>query len=148
MEHLGDRMSSAVEAVLSANPQDAAAIGKLVLSSSDIAALGRFVVTKDPKDIGKFKTPSLRNVAIGGPYMHDGSVDTLAEAVDLETYQRTDASGRPIILTPVERMDLLDFLTTLTGREATLPLRDAALSQPATAKTRATTSQALATSAR
>ena len=64
------------------------ALGGDVLGDSDIAALGRFVVTLDPRDLGAFKTPGLRNVALTGPYMHDGSVATVAGAVDLEMYAR------------------------------------------------------------
>jgi cytochrome c peroxidase len=86
-----------------------------VLSDPDMAALGRFVVTLDPKDIGKFKTPSLRNVAITAPYMHDGSVPTLAEAVDLEVYYRSTEDGRPLILTAGEKSELVAFLESLTG---------------------------------
>ena len=44
--------------------------------------LGRFVVTKDPQDTGAFKTPTIRNVALTAPYMHDGSQATLAEVVE------------------------------------------------------------------
>jgi cytochrome c peroxidase len=43
--------------------------------------LGRFNVTGDPDDRHVFKVPSLRNVALTAPYFHDGSVDTLDEAV-------------------------------------------------------------------
>jgi len=86
-----------------------------VLADADIAALGRFVVTLSPADIGKFKTPSLRNVALTAPYMHDGSVATLAEAVELEIYYRSTEDGRPLILTPSEKADLVAFLHALTG---------------------------------
>lgn len=44
--------------------------------------LGRYEVTKDDKDRGAFKTPTLRNVAMSPPYMHDGSQQTLQEVVD------------------------------------------------------------------
>jgi cytochrome c peroxidase len=91
------------------------ALGGDVLRDSDIAALGRFVVTLDPQDLGAFKTPSLRNVALTGPYMHDGSVATLAEAVDLEMYARGGRDDRPPILTPAERDDLVAFLQALTS---------------------------------
>ena len=43
---------------------------------------GRFVVTSDPNDRFAFRTPPLRNVALTGPYMHDGAVETLADAID------------------------------------------------------------------
>ncbi len=44
--------------------------------------LGRFVVTKEEKDKGAFKTPTVRNVEMTGPYMHDGSQKTLEEVVE------------------------------------------------------------------
>jgi cytochrome c peroxidase len=92
-----------------------ARIDATILSEPDIAELGRFVVTLDPADIGKFRTPSLRNVALTAPYMHDGSVVTLDEAVDRELYAHTGEIGRPIILTPTEKADLVAFLSALTS---------------------------------
>lgn len=74
------------------------------------AELGRFLVTRQPRDIGAFRTPSLRNVAITAPYMHDGSVPTLPEAIDREIYYRTLQTGKPNTLTAEERADLLAFL--------------------------------------
>jgi cytochrome c peroxidase len=90
------------------------ALNALVASDQNIAALGRFVVTLNPKDIGCFKTPSLRNVALLGPYMHDGSVQTLAQAIELELYGRS-ARNYPLVLTEDERADLLHFLEALTS---------------------------------
>ncbi|HZJ63347.1 MAG TPA: cytochrome c peroxidase [Kofleriaceae bacterium] len=94
------------------------AVGGDVLDDADIAALGRFVVTLDPHDVGAFKTPGLRNVARTGPYMHDGSVATLVDAVDLELYARGARDDRPPILTPAERDDLVAFLQALTSNAA------------------------------
>lgn len=90
------------------------ALDRTIASEPDIAELGRFVVTLKPADIGLFRTPSLRNVAVTAPYMHDGSVATLDEAVDLELYYRGIESGVPIVLTATERSDLLEFLRSLT----------------------------------
>ena len=89
-----------------------------LLSDDDLAELGRFAVTLDPRDIGKFRTPSLRNVALTAPHMHDGSVATLEEAVELEIYYRGTANGRPLILTSVEKADLVAFLHALTSPQA------------------------------
>ena len=86
----------------------------IVLADRDFAALGRFVVTMDPIDLGAFRTPSLRNIAQTAPYMHDGSVPTLEEAVDDEVYYRSSENGRPLLLTPSERGDLVAFLQSLT----------------------------------
>lgn len=47
---------------------------------------GLAAITKNPADDGKFKIPSLRNVALTAPYMHDGSINTLEEVIDM--YQR------------------------------------------------------------
>ncbi|WP_175884275.1 cytochrome c peroxidase [Burkholderia sp. BCC0044] len=99
-------------------------IAALVLSNDDIAQLGRFVVTLAPDDIGKFRTPSLRNVALTAPYMHDGSVATLEEAVDQEIYYRTAQSGNPLILTPNEKRDLISFLESLTSSTALSKLKN------------------------
>ena len=90
-------------------------LDETITADGSIAALGRFLVTRDPKDIGKYRTPSLRNVALTAPYMHDGSVATLREAVEQEVYYRTSESGRPLILTPRERDDLIAFLGALTS---------------------------------
>jgi cytochrome c peroxidase len=92
-----------------------ALIDATILSDPEVAELGRFVVTLDPADIGKFRTPSLRNVALTAPYMHDGSVATLDEAVERELYEHSSQSGRPLILTPNEKADLVAFLNSLTS---------------------------------
>ena len=89
-----------------------------ILSDSDISELGRFTVTLNPADIAKFRTPSLRNVALTAPYMHDGSIETLAEVLELEIYYRGIEAGRPLILTPQEKSDLLAFLRALTSNKA------------------------------
>ena len=71
---------------------------------------------------GEFRTPSLRNVAVTAPYMHDGSVDTLVEAVGHAA--RVDAWSaegvrRPESLSSLDRNDLAAFLETLTDAQAT-----------------------------
>lgn len=106
-----------VKAQKSRSSQD---LDELIARDADIAALGRFVVTLDPADIGKFKTPSLRNVADTAPYMHDGGVATLEEAVELELYSR-GAVTYPIILTRGEKADLLEFLKALSGTRPSMP---------------------------
>ncbi len=83
-------------------------------TNSNIATLGRFVVTTYPADIGKFKTPSLRNVAITAPYMHDGSIATLEEAVKYETYYLVNASDQTTNLMYEEQADIVEFLKSLT----------------------------------
>ena len=93
---------------------DATALGPKVLTDADWSALGRFTVTHKPADIGAFRTPSLRNVAMTAPYMHDGSIATLSAAVDHEIYYRGFSSGHPTNLTQTERQAIVAFLETLT----------------------------------
>jgi len=81
----------------------------------ETAALGRFLVTLNPRDIGAFRTPSLRNVAATGPYFHDGRAATLEEAVDREVYYHGEANH--LVLNPAERGDLVAFLRSLSGSE-------------------------------
>lgn len=85
------------------------------LGNPELAELGRFLVTLNPADIGRFKTPSLRNVAQTPPYMHDGSVATLEDAVERELYYRGIEMGRPLVLTPSEKAEIVEFLKTLTS---------------------------------
>lgn len=101
--------------------RDGQALSQEVLMDADIAELGRFAYTLNPRDLGAFKTPGLRNVALTAPYMHDGSVATLAEAVDLEVYYRGAREDRPLILTPAEREDLIAFLDALTSDAVAKP---------------------------
>lgn len=82
-------------------------------SDPQLSALGRYLVTLDPKDIGKFRTPSLRNVALTAPYMHDGSVATFTEAVNIEIYYR-GLKQHTLIVSPEERRDILAFLESLS----------------------------------
>ncbi len=56
-------------------------IDKLALETDD-SELGRFLVTRKKEDIGAFKTPFLRDVLLTGPYMHDGSLETLWDVLD------------------------------------------------------------------
>lgn len=88
-------------------------IGDRVATHTDEAQLGRFNVTQDPADIGLFRTPSLRGVANTAPYMHDGSVPTLEDAIDREVYYRSLQAGRPLNLSVEERLDLAEFLRAL-----------------------------------
>lgn len=105
-------------------------LDQTVLSDQEIAELGRFSVTLDPIDIGKFRTPSLRNVALTAPYMHDGSIATLEQAVELEIYYRSAEAGIPLILTPQEKRDLVEFLKALTSPTATTFLMQSKDSPP------------------
>lgn len=71
---------------------------------------GRFKETKIERDRHRFKTPTLRNVALTAPYMHDGTLTSLEQAVDaMMKYQ----IGTP--LSDTDRADMVQFLNTLTG---------------------------------
>ena len=82
--------------------------------------LGRYRVTRLDKDRGSFLTPSLRDVALTAPYMHDGKLRTLKDVVDFyagkgnsnpyldERIARIELSGQ-------DRSDLVEFLKSLTG---------------------------------
>jgi cytochrome c peroxidase len=97
-------------------------IDEAVLTSKQESELGRFVVTLDPSDIGRFKTPTIRNIEVTGPYMHDGSVTTLEEVVELydkggEDNPLLDGGIRPLKLTDQEKKDLVAFMKALTSPE-------------------------------
>ena len=84
---------------------------------------GRYAVTKDEKDKGAFKTPTLRNIALTAPYMHDGSMRTLREVTDhyikaakeRDKHPNLSILMQPFELTDAEKKDLEAFLLTLTG---------------------------------
>jgi cytochrome c peroxidase len=87
---------------------------------------GRYNITKVETDIGKFKTPSLRNIAVTAPYMHNGLFKTLEEVIDY--YNNTNkimpdainidpALQKPLGLTTTEKKDLIAFLKTLTDKK-------------------------------
>lgn len=82
--------------------------------------LGRFVVTNDEQDRGAFKTPTIRNVALTGPYMHDGSQATLEEVV--EWYDKGGHPNphlsdkiKPLNLSDQEEADLVEFMKACTS---------------------------------
>jgi len=82
--------------------------------------LGRYEVTQKPEDLWKYKTPSLRNVSLTAPYMHNGTFATLQQVV--EFYNRggianenLDPLIKPLNLTALEIADLTAFLESLTG---------------------------------
>ena len=105
---------------------------------------GTFAITRNPKDVGKFKAPTLRNIAVTAPYMHDGSAATLEDVLNhYVAGGRTIASGpyqgvghdnpnksptiRGFALTREQRDDLIAFLQSLTDDEL---LRDRRFSNP------------------
>ena len=91
--------------------------------------LGRYMVTKNPEDIGAFKTPTLREIARSAPYTHDGRFRTLEEVVNFYNKggvknPHQDPLIIPLELTVQEKQDLIEFLRTLNGegwQQATAP---------------------------
>jgi len=89
-------------------------------SEPEQADVGRYEVTLDPADSWAYRTPTLRNIALTKPYMHDGSLATLQQVI--EFYDRggidnphKDPLLKPLHLTPTENQALVAFLDTLTG---------------------------------
>jgi len=101
-----------------------------VLTKGNISELGRYVVTDKVTELGAFKTATLRNIAVTGPYMHDGSLETLEDVVDFYNnggvVDKSDpvspfTSGgiRPLDLDDQQKVDLVNFLKALTSPEFT-----------------------------
>jgi cytochrome c peroxidase len=95
---------------------------------------GLYQFTKRREDVGKFRAPTLRNIAVTAPYMHDGSIASLPEVIDhYASGGRTISSGpnagighdnpnkalnvRGFKLTEAEKSDLVAFLNSLTDTE-------------------------------
>jgi cytochrome c peroxidase len=84
--------------------------------------LGRYEVTSDPDDRWKFKTPSLRNIELTAPYMHDGSFQSLADVVAFYNnggvkHELLSPLIRPLKLSQQQQSQLVSFLKTLTGSD-------------------------------
>lgn len=94
--------------------------------------LGRYRVSADSSEIGAFKTPSLRNVALTAPYMHDGSLPDLPSVIEHfdrggQGHRLQPGVIRPLHLSARQKADLLAFLEALTD---TAYLRDPAYQSP------------------
>jgi cytochrome c peroxidase len=110
-----------------------------VLTDKRTSELGRFAVTRSLDEMGSFKTPTLRNIAVTAPYMHDGSMKTLREVVEhyddggvtppnAPVNDFLSGGIRPLNLTEAQINDLVAFLEALTSPEY------AQLAQKTTAK--------------
>ncbi len=91
---------------------------------------GRFEVTRLEKDRFAYRTPTLRNVELTAPYMHDGSLASLRDVVDF--YDRggnpnpaLDEFMMPLFLTERQKEDLVAFMRSLTGANAAQLAREA-----------------------
>lgn len=90
-------------------------------SLTEFMDLGLGGVTQDTFDNGKFRAPTLRNIALTAPYMHDGRFETLEEVIDFYNKSpnhinasNVDVNIRPLELTEEQKQDLINFLHTLT----------------------------------
>lgn len=116
--------------IIGSNPQ---ALDDLALTEG-FSELGRFLVTKQPKDIGAFKTSMLRDIELTAPYMHNGSEKTLLDVIKFynkggELNPNLDGGMRPLKLTDPQMDDLVEFLKTLTSDDTR---RKAANTKPQT----------------
>jgi cytochrome c peroxidase len=95
--------------------------------------LGLYLHSGKLADVGKFRVPTLRNIALTAPYMHDGSIATLDQVMDhyaaggRTPNPRRSTGLQPLTLAPDERRDLIAFLESLTDHEL---LRDPRWSNP------------------
>jgi cytochrome c peroxidase len=133
--HKTDFIDLARKAAATVRSGDMKQIDELAIQTS-FSELGRFLVTKQANDIGAFKTPGLRNIAITAPYMHDGSLATLWDVMD--HYNKggipnpnLDGGMQRLGLTEAEIDDVVAFMESLTST------RFAALGKEAMAKQRA-----------
>ncbi len=90
-----------------------------------LADSGRAAITKRVADLGKFKIGPLRNVALTAPYMHNGMFKTLAQVIDHynepdkrvpDAINRDPLLAKPLGLTQQEKLDLEEFLRSLTDK--------------------------------
>jgi cytochrome c peroxidase len=105
------------------NPDNA--IDASDLSAAQRSELGRYNVTHQLQDIGKFKTPTLRNISLTAPYMHDGSMASLEDVVEYydkggESNKFLDAAIYPLHFSKQEKADLVEFLKALTSSDSGL----------------------------
>jgi cytochrome c peroxidase len=90
------------------------------LSRESVNDLGFYEVTQNPQDRWKYKTPTLRNITLTPPYMHDGSIGDLKNVIEFYDKggiqnENIDPLIRPLGLSKNEKDNLLEFLKTLEG---------------------------------
>jgi len=105
----------------------------MVLTDKKSSELGRFAVTDELSQIGAFKTPTLRNIELTAPYMHDGSLLTLKEVMVHYNNGGVNKAGepvndflsggiRPLNLTDAQLDDLVAFMKALTSSKYASPI--------------------------
>lgn len=106
--------------VLDAEPKRAEQLIDEMALSPGFSELGRYLVTKQPRDIGSFKTSMLRDIELTAPYMHNGSEKTLLDVIVFynkggELNPNLDGGMRPLKLSDPEMEDLVELLKTFTS---------------------------------
>jgi cytochrome c peroxidase len=103
-----------------------------LFDGKDLNDSGRYLITRNPIDIGKFKTPGLRNVAQTAPYMHNGKFKTLREVIDYydnptqfvsHAFNKDSILPLRIGLTEQEKQDLESYLRALSDDRFTKAVR-------------------------
>jgi cytochrome c peroxidase len=99
-------------------------------SRNNNADAGRYNITRNRKELGAFKTPGLRNIAVTAPYMHNGQMNTLEEVLAFyndpqkvlpDAINTDTALQTPLKLTGQEMADIIAFLKTLTDKRFIKP---------------------------
>ncbi|HEX6192431.1 MAG TPA: cytochrome c peroxidase [Chitinophagaceae bacterium] len=96
-----------------------------LFNGADLNDSGRALITHKTEDVGKFKTPGLRNTALTAPYMHNGQFKTLNDVIEFyndpgkivpNAINRDTLLAKPLGLTAKEKSDLEAFLVALTDK--------------------------------
>ncbi len=107
-------------------------VDNMVLTDKKSSELGRFAVSNELSQIGAFKTPTLRNIGLTAPYMHDGSLKTLKDVMIHYNNGGVNKAGervndflsggiRPLNLTDPQLDDLVEFMKALTSSQYAQP---------------------------
>jgi len=88
----------------------------------DYTDIGRALITLQESDQGKFRIPTLRNIALTAPYMHDGSLSTLEQVIDHYSSGGSSHPNKSILITGFvlsekQQSDLINFLLSLTSQD-------------------------------
>jgi cytochrome c peroxidase len=108
--------------LLNTDPKRAEQLLDELALSEGFSELGRYLVTKQPKDIGAFKTSPLRDIELTAPYMHNGSEKTLLDVMKFynkggELNPNLDGGMRPLKLSDEQLNDLVELMKTFTSDE-------------------------------
>lgn len=116
------KIAGKLPVIINESKQAETKMDEAVLTNAELSELGRYAVTGDATDLGRFKTPTLRNIVLTAPYMHGGSLANLAEVIEFHNRGGNanpflDAEIRPLGLNQQEKSDLLAFMEALTSSQ-------------------------------